>query len=303
MVNLSVKIGKLKLTNPVLVASGTFGYAEEFKHLIDLSKLGAVVTKTVTLDSRQGNSMPRTIETPCGLLNSIGLENAGISDFLKYKIPFLARINTAVIVSIAGESTQEFKELASILNKHTAVDAIELNISCPNITEKTRLVAQDPKATYRAVKIVRKNTKKTLITKLSPNVTDIVEIAKAAQEAGSDALSLINTVYGMSIDLSHSKPHLASIFGGLSGPAIKPIALYMVYQVAKAVKLPVIGMGGIMTAPDALEFMLAGATAVAVGTGNFINPNSTIEIIKGIKEYLIKHKIKNIKNLIGTLKI
>jgi dihydroorotate dehydrogenase (NAD+) catalytic subunit len=308
MANLSVKIGKLKLSNPVLVASGTFGCGEEFKDLIDLSKLGAIVAKTVTLVSQRGNPMPRTIESPCGLLNSIGLENEGIDDFIKHKIPFLANLKTEVIVSIAAESPQDFKRLAGILNRQSVVDAIELNLSCPNIRTyrkklRTNMIAQDPKATYRVVRAARKITKKTLITKLSPNVTDIVEIAKASQEAGSDALSLINTVYGMSIDLNRRKLNLASIFGGLSGPAIKPIALYMVYRVSKEVNLPIIGMGGIMATQDALEFILAGATAVAVGTGNFINPRASIEIIQGIKQYLTKHKIKDIKNLIGALKL
>ena len=302
MVKLSVKLGRLKLNNPVLVASGTFGYAEEFKDLIDLSKLGAIITKTVTLSPHPGNPMPRTIQTPCGLLNSIGLENEGIDNFIKHKIPFLSKAKTAVIVSIAGELPQEFRRLADVLDQQNAVDAIELNISCPNIRGKTKLIAQDAKSTYQVVKAVRKATKKTLITKLSPNVTDVVKIAKASCEAGCDALSLINTVYGMSIDLDKRKTHLASIFGGLSGPAIKPIALYMVYQVAKQVKLPIIAMGGIMTAQDALEFILTGATAVAVGTANFINPKASIEIIEGIKQYLIKHKIKDIKELVGALR-
>jgi dihydroorotate dehydrogenase (NAD+) catalytic subunit len=303
MVSLSVKLGKLKLNNPVLVASGTFGWGEEFKSLIDLNKLGAIVIKTVTLTARPGNPMPRTIESPCGLLNSIGLENEGIDSFLKYKIPFLAELRTAVIVSIAGESPREFKRLSSILDKHSAVDALELNISCPNIKQRTKLIAQDPRATYKAVEAARKSTKKTLITKLSPNVTDVVEIAQAAKDAGSDALSLINTIYGMSVDLKKRKPHLASIFGGLSGPAIKPIAIHMVYQVAQRIKLPIIGMGGIMTAQDALEFILAGATAVAVGTANFVNPKVSIEIIQGLKQYLTKHKINDIRSLFGALKV
>ncbi len=303
MANLSVNIGKLKLNNPVLVGSGTFGWGEEFKGIIDLDKLGAIVTKTITLVPSKGNPMPRTIETPCGLLNSIGLENKGIDDFIKYKIPFLARLKTAVIVSVAGGSANEFKALVSILDKQNAVDAVELNISCPNIKGKTKLIAQDPKETYRVVSAARKQTRKTLIAKLSPNVTDIAQIARASQEAGADALSLINTVYGMSIDLNKKKPDLASKFGGLSGPAIKPIALYMVYQVAKQVKLPIIGMGGVMTARDALEFILAGATAVAVGTANFVNPKASIEIIQGIKQYLIKHKIKHIRKLIGALRV
>ncbi len=322
MINLSVKIGKLKLRNPILVASGTFGCGEEFRGLINPEKLGAIVTKTVTLAPRQGNPMPRTIETPCGLLNSIGLQNEGIDGFIKHKIPYLARVSTKVIVSIAGESTQEFKKLVEILDRENAVDAIELNLSCPNIKSpghqvtksqvrsqnpkmgnRPSLIAQDPKATYQTVKAARKNTKKTLIAKLSPNVTDIVRIARSAYEAGCDALSLINTVYGISVDLEKKAPHLASIFGGLSGPAIKPVALYMVHQVAKKIKLPIIGIGGIMNAQDALEFILTGATAVEVGTANFVNPKASIEIIRGVKQYLIKHKIKDIRELIGALKI
>ena len=307
MINLSVEIGKLKLNNPVLVASGTFGCGEEFKNLIDLNKLGAIVSKTVTLMPRRGNPMPRTIETACGLLNSIGLENEGIKNFIKHKIPCLDKAKTAIIISIGGESAKEFRSLAEILDRQSTVDAIELNISCPNIKTatklRTKLIAQDPRATHQVVKAARKATRKVLITKLSPNVTNIVEIARAAQEAGTDALSLINTVYGMSVDLTRRQPNLASIFGGLSGPAIKSIALYMVYQVAQRIKLPVIGMGGIMTVQDSLEFILAGATAVAVGTANFVNPKVSVEIVAGIKKYLIKHKIKDINSLIGALEV
>ncbi|MFC1592764.1 dihydroorotate dehydrogenase [Candidatus Omnitrophota bacterium] len=297
MANLSVKIGKLKLNNPVLVASGTFGWGEEFKDVIDLSKLGAIITKTITLKSRKGNLMPRTIESPCGMLNSIGLKNDGIKDFLSRKIPFLSKVGTKVIVSVSGDSLQEFTKITKILDACRAVDAVELNISCPNVKGKTKLIAQDARATYKAVKAARRATCKTLITKLSPNVTDIVQIARAAQDAGSDGLSLINTIYGMSIDSAKRKPHLGNIFGGLSGPAIKPVALYMVYQVAQKIKLPIIASGGIMTAKDALEFILAGATAIAVGTGNFINPKASIEIVAGISKYLVKNKIKDINKL------
>ena len=302
MANLSVKIGRLQLSNPVLVASGTFGWGEEFKNLININRLGGIVTKTITLMPRKGNPMPRTVETACGLLNAIGLDNQGIDDFIINKLGFLAKLKTAVVVSIAGESIREFKELAGLLNQYNTVSAIELNISCPNIKGKTKLLSQDPKATYKLVSAVRKSSKKTLITKLSPNVTDITQIAKAAQDAGSDALSLINTIYGMSIDLAKRKPDLANIFGGLSGPAIKPIALYMVYQVAQKTKLPIIAMGGIMTTQDALEFILAGASAIAIGTANYVNPKVSIEIIQGIRRYLIRHKIKDIRKLIGTLK-
>jgi dihydroorotate dehydrogenase (NAD+) catalytic subunit len=308
--NLSVKIGKLKLANPVMVASGTFGYAEEFASLLDLEKLGAIVSKTITLKPRQGNVPARTCETPAGMLNSIGLENPGIEVFIDEKLPALVKIGVPIIVSIASEgNAQEFVLLARRLDELKEVAAIELNISCPNIkdtrhkTQDTRLIAQDAKATYAVVKSVRKVTKKTLITKLTPNVTDIVEIARAAQDAGSDALALINTVYGMSIDVATRKPKIAMVSGGLSGPAIRPIALRMVWEVFQKVKLPIIGMGGIIDTPSALEFLISGATAISIGTANFVNPKVSIEILAGIQKYLAKNKIKDIKNLIGSLKI
>jgi dihydroorotate dehydrogenase (NAD+) catalytic subunit len=310
--NLSISIGELKLKNPVLVASGTFGYADEFKDFINLKELGAIVTKTITLNPRRGNPPPRTCETPAGMLNSIGLENPGLEVFLKDKLPALERIGVPIIVSIASEKDpEEFVILARHLDKIKEVAAIELNISCPNIkvhnvhqlTVHSRLIAQDPRATYNLVKTVRKVTKKTLITKLSPNVTDITEIAAAAEKGGSDAVSLINTVTGMSIDIETRKPKIASVTGGLSGPAIRPVAVRMVWEVYQKIKIPIIGMGGIIDAPSALEFFIAGASAVAVGTANFINPKVTVEIIKGIKKYLIKNKIKDIKNLIGSARI
>ncbi len=304
MVKLSVNIGKkLQLDNPVMVASGTFGCGEEFQDIVDINKFGAIVTKTITSSSRKGNPMPRTVETSSGLLNSIGLQNQGINNFIKHKIPFLSTLRARIIVSIAGESVKEFSQLAQAITAHSVIDGIELNISCPNVKDKTRLIAQDAKATYKLVAAVRKATKQTLITKLSPNVTDIAEIAGAASDAGTDAVSLINTVYGMKIDANRQKSYLASGVGGLSGPAIKPIALAAVYKVARKVKIPVIGTGGIMNASDALEFILAGATAVAVGTANFINPKAGIEIINGIEDYLLKHKIKDVKHLVGALKI
>ena len=308
--NLSVKIGKLKLANPVMVASGTFGYAEEFASLLDLEKLGAIVSKTITLKPRQGNVPARTCETPAGMLNSIGLENPGIEVFIDEKLPALVKIGVPIIVSIASEgNAQEFVLLARRLDELKEVAAIELNISCPNIksTEyrvpSTVLVAQDAKATYGVVKAVRKVTRKTLITKLTPNVTDIVEIARAAQDAGSDALALINTVYGMSIDIATRKPKIAMVTGGLSGPAIRPIALRMVWEVFQKVKLPIIGMGGIIDTLSALEFLISGATAISIGTANFVNPKVSIEILAGIKKYLAQNKIKDIKNLIGSLKV
>ena len=321
--NLSVRIGKLNLKNPVMVASGTFGYAEEFSRFMDLRKLGALVTKTITLKARQGNPAPRTCETPAGMLNSIGLENPGVDVFIREKLPSLLKLGIPIIVSIASEdSPDEFTALAQRLDKVEGVAAIELNISCPNIAHRSlvegrrgqqedpratsyelraKLISQDPKATYEVVKSVRRVTDKTLVTKLSPNVTDIVEIAQAAAEGGSDALALINTLSGMSIDVKTRRPKIAMVAGGLSGPAIRPIAVRMVWQVHQKIKLPVIGMGGIMDASSALEFIIAGATAVSVGTANFVNPAVAIEIIKGLKNYLQENKIRDIKVLVGSL--
>jgi dihydroorotate dehydrogenase (NAD+) catalytic subunit len=305
---LSVKIGRLKLKNPVLVASGTFGYAEEFAEFIDLKKLGAVVTKTITLKARPGNIPPRTCETPAGMLNSIGLENPGLEGFLEEKLPIIKKIGIPVIVSIASEKDpEEFILLARRLDKIREADAIELNISCPNIRHSSasagrRLISQDPRATYDLVSKVRKVTAKTLITKLSPNVTDIAEIAQAARDAGSDALSMINTLTGMCIDVKTRRPKIGVGVGGLSGPGIRPIAVRMVWEVYQKIRLPIIGMGGIIDAPSALEFFLAGATAVSVGTANFINPKATVEIIEGIKKYLQANNINSINKLTGLLK-
>jgi dihydroorotate dehydrogenase (NAD+) catalytic subunit len=299
--SISVSLGKLKLKNPVLVASGTFGYAEEFADFIDLSKLGAIVTKTITLKPRQGNPPARTCETPAGMLNSIGLENPGIEAFLREKLPVLKKSGVPIIVSIAAEGDpEEFVCLARRLNEEKAVSALELNISCPNLKKKI-LISQDPRATFAVVKSVRKVYAKTLITKLSPNVTDIAEIALAAERAGSDCLALINTLYGMSIDIEKRKPKIAMGVGGLSGPAIRPLAVRMVREVYKKVNIPIIGMGGIMNSADALEFIIAGASAVSVGTANFVDPGVSIEIISGIKRYLGKNDIKDIKKLIGSL--
>lgn len=299
---LSVNIGRLKLKTPVMVASGTFGYAEEFADFIALKKLGAMVTKTITLNPRQGNSPPRTCETPHGMLNSIGLENPGWEIFVREKLPFLEKIGIPIIISIASEKDlKEFVILARKLNKIKAVAAIELNISCPNI-KNAKLISQDPRATYEVVKSVRKVTKKTLITKLSPNVTDIVEIAVACENAGSDGVSLINTLSGMSIDVDTRRPKIACVTGGLSGPAIRPVAVRMVWEVYQKIKIPIIGMGGIMDISSALEFFIAGASAIGVGTANFINPQVTVEIIRGIKKYLQENKMNSIYKLIGSLK-
>ncbi|MFA5200564.1 MAG: dihydroorotate dehydrogenase [Candidatus Omnitrophota bacterium] len=299
----SVKIGRLRLNNPVMVASGTFGYAEEFKNFTDLEKLGAIVTKTITVKPRAGNPAPRTCETPAGMLNSIGLENPGIANFIQDKINFLKKLGVPIIVSIASEnSPDEFLELAEILDDLKEVSAIELNISCPNL-HKDKLISQDAQSTFELVKEVRRLTRKCLITKLSPNVTSISEIAKASEEAGSDAVSLINTLGGMSIDVNKRAPKLGSWVGGLSGPAIRPIAVRMVWEVYNKIKIPIIGMGGIMDTQSALEFFIAGATAISVGTANFINPGISSEIIEGLKKYMVDNKIKSLGEITGILKI
>jgi dihydroorotate dehydrogenase (NAD+) catalytic subunit len=302
MDKLNVNIGKLKLKNPVMVASGTFGYAEEFSSFMNLKKLGAIVTKTITLQPRAGNPVPRTCETPSGMLNSIGLENPGIKIFLREKLPLLKKIGVPVIVSIASEGDPgEFIMLARELNKTEGVAAIELNISCPNIREKSKLVSQDAELTYDLVKTVRKATTKTLITKLSPNVTDIAQIALAAEAAGSDALALINTLVGMSIDVNTRRSRLASAAGGLSGPAIRPVAVRMVWDCYQKIRIPIIGMGGIIDTLSALEFILAGACAVSVGTANFVDPETVVRIIDGLKDYLKKNKLGNIREMTGAL--
>ena len=304
MPNLTINIGKLKFKNPVMVASGTFGYGQEFKDFVDLKKLGAIVSKTITLKPRKGNPPPRTCETPSGMLNSIGLENPGFEGFVKEKLPLLAKTGVPVIVSIASQGdAEEFAILAKELEKIKEVSAIELNISCPNIKEKNGLISQDAEATFDLVKRVRQVTAKTLITKLSPNVTSIIEIARAAEKGGSDAVSLINTLTGMSIDLDSRMPKIAAVTGGLSGPAIRPVAVRMCWEVARNINIPIIGMGGIMDAQSALEFIIAGASAVSVGTANFINPRACVEIIDGISNYLKENKMDGIHELIGSLKI
>ncbi|RJP27290.1 MAG: dihydroorotate dehydrogenase [Candidatus Omnitrophota bacterium] len=310
--DLRINIGKLKLKNPVMVASGTFGYAEEFEGFMDLSRLGAIVTKTITLKPRKGNPAPRTCETPSGLLNSIGLENPGVDAFIKDKLKYLLSTGAPVIVSIASEKdASEFVELASLLDKVKEISAIELNISCPNIKKESRnqgaeglsLISQDARATYELVKAVRRKTRKVIITKLSPNVTCISDIARAAESAGSDAISLINTLSGMCININTRRPKIASVTGGLSGPAIRPIAVRMAWEVFNNIKLPIIGMGGIMNTSDALEFIVAGATAVSIGTANFVYPDTAIKIISGLEEYLSKNKIKTVRSIIGGLEV
>ncbi len=300
--NLNIKIGGLNLKNPVMVASGTFGYGREFQDLVDLKKLGAMVTKTITLKPRQGNLPPRTCETPCGMLNSIGLENPGIDKFIQEKLPFLKKIGIPLIVSIAAEETpDEFAVLINKLEQCREVAAIELNISCPNL-HKDKLISQDGPATFELVSAVRKLTAKCLITKLSPNVTSITEIALAAQNGGSDALALINTLGGMSINVHKRTPKLGAWVGGLSGPAIRPVAVKMVWEVYNKIKIPIIGMGGIIDAESALEFFIAGAAAVSVGTMNFVNPAASLEIIAGLERYMRDHHLQNLSQLTGRLK-
>ena len=301
--SLNVEIGSLKLKNPVMVASGTFGYGKEFRDYVDPDKLGAIVTKTITKDRRDGNRPPRIYETVGGMLNSIGLQNEGLEDFIVNKLKDYKDLHTKLIVSVGGETTLEYVDIVKRLSAFKEVSAFELNISCPNIEYKDKIFAQDEKLTFQLVKEVRKATTLPLIVKLSPNVGDITGIAKAAEEAGADAISLINTLIGMAIDVDTRHSLLGNITGGLSGPAIKPIALRMVWQVHNKVSLPIIGMGGIMNATDALEFLMAGATAIAVGTANFVNPSTSLEVLDGIAAYLAKHNYKNVSELIGSLNV
>ena len=298
---LAVEIGSLKLKNPVMTASGTFGYGEEYSEFLDLNMLGAVVVKGISLKPMEGNPPPRICETPCGMLNAIGLQNIGLKRFLKEKLPYLRQFDTKIIVNILGNTIREYVRLSKELDD-AGVDAIELNVSCPNVKKGGIIFGTDKRALSRLVSKVKQSSGKTLlITKLSPNVSDITEFARAAEESGSDALSLINTLRGMAIDIETRRPKLANITGGLSGPAIKPIALRMVWEASQSVRIPVIGIGGIINAQDAIEFMLAGATAIQVGTGNFINPMATIEIIHGIRSYSEGKNIDDIRDIIGSV--
>jgi len=300
--NLTVKIGRLALKNPVMTASGTFGYGEEYAEFVDLNKLGAIVVKGLSLKPTEGNPTPRIVETPSGMLNAIGLQNIGIENFIKKKLPFLRQFDTPVIVNFFGDSIKEYVKAAERLSFVDGIHALEMNISCPNKQAGWIIFGTDPKVTFKVVSAVRKATGLPLIVKLSPNVTDIAVMARAAEDAGADAVSLINTLTGMAVDVKTRRPKLANIIGGLSGPAIKPIALRMVWECYKVLGIPIIGMGGIMTSVDAVEFMLVGATAVAIGTANFVNPKATENIINGIKAFMIEEKVSNIKELIGSLK-
>lgn len=299
---LEVTIAGLRFKNPVMTASGTFGYGSEFAPYTDLEKLGAIVVKGLSLYPRQGNPGPRIIETPCGMLNAIGLQNVGVDDFIEKKLPLLKNVKTHVIANIFGETIDDYMEVARRLDRVKGVSALEINISCPNVKKGGIVFGTDPQEAFKVVSAVRKSTRLPLITKLSPNVTDIKVMVKAVEDAGTDAISLINTLTGMVIDVEKRRPVLATATGGLSGPAIRPVAVRMVWQAAQAAKVPLIGMGGIMDARDALEFIIAGAAAVQVGTASFIDPDAAAKVVSGLEEYTSRHGVR-IKELTGSLKL
>ncbi len=300
--NTKVNLAGVELRNPVMVASGTFGSGAEYSEFVDLNRLGAVVTKGVASVPWPGNPAPRIAETASGMLNAIGLQNPGIDLFSKRDLPFLEKYDTKVIVNVCGHSTEEYLDVVERLADEPRVDMLEINISCPNVKEGGIAFGQDPKAVEAITKAVKAKAKQPIIMKLSPNVTDITVMAKAAEAGGADCLSLINTLTGMKIDIERQTFAIANKTGGLSGPAVKPVAVRMVYQVANAVKIPIIGMGGICTAEDAMEFILAGATAVSIGTANFANPYTTLEVIDGIEAYMRRHGVEDINELIGLVK-
>jgi len=300
---LEARIGDIVMRNPVMTASGTFGYAVEFASLLDVNRLGAVIVKGVSLEPSPGNPPPRVVETPCGMLNAIGLENPGIDAFLTQKLPQLDHLQPPLICNIYGKTVEEYGELAARLDAVDKVRGLEVNISCPNVKAGGVAFGVDAASAARVVRQVRKNTTKCVIAKLSPNVTDVTAIARSVEEAGADGVSLINTLTGMAIDLGTRRPVLANITGGLSGPAIKPIALRMVWETAKAVAIPVVGVGGIMTAQDALEFLLAGACAVQVGTANFVDPGATVRIVEGIESFFLDNHVQDIKDFVGALRV
>ncbi|MGP1477182.1 MAG: dihydroorotate dehydrogenase [Phocaeicola sp.] len=303
MADLSVNIGGLKLKNPVMTASGTFGYGKEYEDFIDLSRLGGIIVKGTTLKFRQGNPYPRMAETPMGMINAVGLQNKGIRYFVDHIYPQIKDIQSAMIVNVAGSCVEDYVETAQLINELDKIPAIELNISCPNVKQGGMAFGVSAKGCAEVVNAVRAVYKKTLIVKLSPNVTDIAEIARAAEDAGADSVSLINTIMGMAIDSEKRRPILSTVTGGLSGAAVKPVALRMVWQVAKAVKIPVVGLGGIMNGRDAVEFLLAGATAVEIGTANFIDPTITVKVIDYIDNYLKRHNFRSVTEIIGALEV
>ncbi len=301
MVNLKVDLGKLQLKNPVMTASGTFGYGKEYADFIDLSRIGGIVVKGTTLRDRQGNAYPRMAETPSGMLNAVGLQNKGVDYFINNIYPEISDVNTDIFVNVSGSTIEDYIATAEAINDLELITGIELNISCPNVKEGGMAFGTSCPSAAQVVKDVRRVYQKELMVKLSPNVTDISEIARAVEAEGADSISLINTLLGMAIDAEKRKPILSTITGGLSGPAVKPIALRMVWQVANAVKVPVVGMGGIMNATDAIEFLLAGATAIQIGTANFIDPTVTIKVLEGIEQYLVRHGYTDVRQIIGAL--
>lgn len=301
MVDLSVEIGNLKLKNPVLTASGTFGYGEEFSDFIDLNRLGGFIVKGTTLNHREGNPYPRMVETPSGMLNAVGLQNKGIDYFIEHIYPRLQAYDTNPIVNVSGASVDDYVKVCEKLNDLDGIKAIEINISCPNVKQGGMAFGTTCSGAQSVVREVRKAYNKTMIVKLSPNVTDITEIARAVEDCGADAVSLTNTFLGMAIDVERMKPYLSTITGGLSGACIRPIAVRMVWQVVNAVKIPVVGLGGIMNGRDAVEFMLAGATAVQIGTANFIDPTTTVKVIDYIADFLKRHNMSTAKELIGAM--
>ncbi len=301
-IDLSINIAGIQFDNPVIMASGTYGFGHEYSEYVDLNELGGISVKGLTLKERKGNPPPRIAETPAGILNSVGLQNPGVEAFKKQELPFLKQFNTRIIANISGNTIEEYCEMAEILGD-SGIDAIELNVSCPNVKAGGMAFGTDPGLVEEITGKVRKYCRQPLIVKLSPNVGDIKVMARAAEAAGADCISLINTILGMAIDIHKRKPVLANNFGGLSGPAVKPVALRMVYEAAHAVKIPVIGMGGITTGEDAIEFLLAGAAAVMVGTANFVNPQVPLDIIRELKSYMAKYGYQNLRDVIGKLEL
>lgn len=298
--NLAVNLGGLAMKNPVTTASGTFGFGPEYAPYVDLNKLGAIVVKGTSLKPQLGNPVPRIVETPAGMLNAIGLQNPGVDYFIEHSLPYLAEYDTPVIVNIYGHSLEDFAEVTQKLSNVKGVSALEVNISCPNVNKGGMVFGTDCVMAAEVIRTVKENTGLPVIAKLSPNVTNIVEIADAVAQAGADALALINTLLGMAIDIHQRKPVLGNKVGGLSGPAIRPVAVRIIWQVAQAVDLPILGMGGVMTGEDAVELILAGATAVAVGTANFVNPRATMDVLAGIRQYMEKYGVKDINELVGA---
>ena len=301
MVNLSTKIRNITLKNPVMTASGTFGYGEEFADFIDLSRLGGIIVKGTTGERRQGNPYPRMAETPSGMLNAVGLQNVGVETFCREVYPRIKDIGTNILVNVSGSSIEEYCHVAEMIDELEQIPGIELNISCPNVKKGGMGFGTNPDMAAQVVSEVRKVYHKTLMVKLTPNVTSIVDIAKAVEQAGADSVSLINTLLGMAIDVERQRPYLSTITGGLSGPCVKPVAVRMVWQVAHAVQIPVVGLGGICSAADALEFLMAGAKAVQVGTANFIDPTVTVKIVEGLDDSCRRHGVEDINELIGII--